>query len=194
MFDDPFSASNVRLVLGVTLLILGVSRLGLFLLNLLQTYKWERQTKPELSDKLDDKVTTDSQEIIELKQECLNLREQLRSQSLDLTTEYQAATFQHLQSLLTQYKSVQQMVEAKPDLPAKNLTALFTPLDNLMQSWGYKPIGEVWSQVTYDPQIHQADSTDIRAGELVYVRFIGYRDNQDCILVPAKVSRTLPLK
>ena len=99
------------------------------------------------------------------------------------------------------------MAQAKPDLPAKNLTSLFTPLESLLKSWGYEPIGKPWEQVPYNPQLHQADTDDIEEGELVYVRFIGYCDRksndrntaqitddtqQTQILCPAKVSRTLP--
>jgi hypothetical protein len=83
------------------------------------------------------------------------------------------------------------MVQVKPDLPAKNLTSLFTPLDNLIETWGYEPIGQAWEQVAYDPQLHQPDASDIEVEELVYIRFIGYRKG-DRILFPAKVSRTLP--
>jgi molecular chaperone GrpE (heat shock protein) len=131
-------------------------------------------------------------EILALKQECLNLREQLEQQGDRLVDEYREATFQELQSLLTQYKSVQQMVKVKPDLPAKNLIALFTPLDNLLQRWQYEPIGEPWQQVAYNPQFHQGDSPDISEGEIVYVRFVGYKSHAGDILVPAKVSRTIP--
>ena len=83
------------------------------------------------------------------------------------------------------------MVLAKPELPAKNLVSLFTPLDNLITSWGYTPIGETWQQVNYNPQLHQADSHDIQEGDLVYIRFIGYQDGL-MVIYPAKVSRTLP--
>ncbi len=131
-------------------------------------------------------------EILALKQECLSLREQLGQQSDRLIDEYREATFEELKSLLTQYKSVRQMVQNKPDLPAKNLIALFTPLDNLLQSWEYEPIGETWQQVAYNPQLHQSDSSDISDGEMVYVRFVGYKSHAGDILVPAKVSRTLP--
>jgi hypothetical protein len=110
---------------------------------------------------------------------------------MELTTELQHSTFEQLQALLTNYPSVRQLVQVKPDLPAKNLTSLFTSLDNLIESWGYKAIGQVWEQVSYNPQLHQPDAGDIEAGELVYIRFVGYRDGEH-ILCPAKVSRTLP--
>jgi molecular chaperone GrpE (heat shock protein) len=133
-----------------------------------------------------------SQEITALKQECLNLREQLQQQNDRLLAEHRETTFGALQSLLTQYRSARQMAEAKPDLPAKNLVALFTPLDNLMQDWEYALIGEAWQQIPFDPQLHQADRDDIAPGEMVYVRFVGYKTQGDRILIPAKVSRSLP--
>jgi hypothetical protein len=147
--------------------------------------------QPPKLDK-DPKAINENREIAALKQECLNLRSQLEQQSETLAAEYRHATFQQLQSLLTQYKSVQQMVHAKPDLPARNLLALFTPLDNLLLSWDYEAIGSAWEQVEYNPQLHQPDNSDIKEGESVYIRFIGYQDKNGHILVPAKVSRTLP--
>ena len=127
----------------------------------------------------------------ELKQECQNLREQLEIQQQTLTRELHQATFRHLQSLLINYPSVARVVQAKPELPAKNVTPMFVPLDNLLQNWGYSTIGNPWEQVPYDPQLHQADASDVQPGEPVYIRFVGYRDGED-ILCPAKVSRTLP--
>ena len=140
-------------------------------------------------------------EIEALRHECLRLREELQQQTVELTTELHHSTFKQLQTLLTNYPSVRQLVQVKPDLPAKNLTALFTPLDNLIESWGYQPIGQAWEQVPYNPQLHQPDTGDIEVGELVYIRFVGYRkgesskgDHSDSrILCPAKVSRTLPV-
>lgn len=132
-----------------------------------------------------------AKEIEALRQECLRLREELQQQSAELTADLRNTTFGQLQTLLTNYRSVRQMVQAKPDLPAKNLISLFTPLDNLLQAWGYETIGSAWEQVPYNPQLHQPDAGDIAEGELVYIRFVGYRDG-DRILCPAKVSRTLP--
>ncbi|HEY9636667.1 MAG TPA: hypothetical protein V6D14_24930 [Coleofasciculaceae cyanobacterium] len=130
-------------------------------------------------------------EIESLRTECLRLREELQQQSVELKTELQHLTFEQLQTLLTNYPSVRKLVQEKPDLPAKNLTSLFTSLDNLIASWGYELIGQVWEQVPYNPQLHQPDAGDIEVGELVYIRFVGYQDGQH-ILCPAKVSRTLP--
>jgi hypothetical protein len=96
-----------------------------------------------------------------------------------------------LQTLLTNYPAARKMAEAKPDMPAKNLSALFTPLENLLSSWDFETIGSAWEQTAYNPQLHQPDVEDITEGELVYIRFVGYREGER-ILAPAKVSRTLP--
>lgn len=127
----------------------------------------------------------------QLRQECRRVRSQLQEQKAEVARDVRDATFEQLQSLLANYPTVRQLVEAKPDLPAKNLTGLFAPLDNLLESWGCDRIGAVWEAVEYDPQLHQADAEDIQPGDRVYVRFVGYRIG-DRILCPAKVSRTLP--
>ncbi|NEP56181.1 MAG: helix-turn-helix domain-containing protein [Symploca sp. SIO2G7] len=153
------------------------------------------------------KVTTEASQLKQLQQQCFRLRKELQHQSRQLNANFQKSTFEQLQTLLTNYPSASKMAQAKPDLPAKNLTSLFTPLENLLQNWGYEPIGKPWEQVPYNPQLHQPDTDDIKEGELVYVRFIGYRDRNSNdyhtakttsdiqptkILCPAKVSRTLP--
>jgi transcriptional regulator with XRE-family HTH domain len=126
-----------------------------------------------------------------LRRECLQLRRELQNLSRELTTEFQHSIFSQLQTLLTNYPSLRASINVKPDLPAKNIVSLFTPLDNLIETWGYERIGQAWEQVPYNPQLHQADANDIELGELVYIRFIGYKEGEQ-ILCPAKVSRTLP--
>jgi len=143
------------------------------------------------ADKKSEGHTAPNSETEALRSECLRLRDQLQQQSVELTAEVRDSAFGQLQTLLINYPSVRQMVQVKPDLPAKNIISLLTPLDNLLSSWGYEPIGKAWEQVAYSPQLHQPDSSDISPGELVYVRFVGYREGVR-ILCPAKVSRTLP--
>ena len=136
-------------------------------------------------------ITANPTEIEELKQQCFRLRDELEQQKVQLTDDFRRATFEQLQTLLTSYPAARKMAEAKPEMPAKNLSALFTPLENLLSSWGFETIGSAWEQVTYNPQLYQPDVEDITEGELVYIRFVGYRDGER-ILAPAKVSRTLP--
>ncbi len=127
----------------------------------------------------------------QLRQQCQRLRAELENQKSQLWESFCQSTFEELQTLLTNYPTAAEMARIKPDLPAKNLTALFATLDNLLENWGYEPIGQPWESVPYNPQFHQGDCDEMQPGEAVYIRFVGYRQG-DRILSPAKVSRTLP--
>lgn len=119
------------------------------------------------------------------------LNQELEKLPKQLTEDWQKETFAQLQSLLANYPTAKVMVKLKPDLPAKNLIALLKPLEGVWQNWGIEQIGKPWQQVPFNPQLHQPDSEDIIESELVYIRFVGYRQG-DRILLPAKVSRHLP--
>ncbi len=137
------------------------------------------------------------QKITVLQQQCQRLRNELTSQKAQLRSDFSNATFEQLQTLLTTYPSACKMAQTMPDLPARNLVALFTPLENLLQTWDIEAIGSPWQSVSYDLQLHQPDVDDIAIGESVYIRFVGYRRIGETvshqILCPAKVSRTLPV-
>jgi predicted RNase H-like nuclease (RuvC/YqgF family) len=130
-------------------------------------------------------------EVSAITQQCQRLREELKTQAAQVQADAIDGGFEQIQTLLTQYPSVRKMVESQPDLPARNIVALLTSLENLVKFWECQSIGKPWEMVPYDPQIHQSDVGDIHTGESVYVRFIGYQKG-DRILIPAKVSRTLP--
>jgi molecular chaperone GrpE (heat shock protein) len=166
---------------------------GIVLFLLVQLGSSKRQTAQDASVSLQQEFQQASHPDLqqELEQQCLRLRQELEQQKAQLTADFQADTFEQLQSLLTNYPSAQQMAIAKPDLPARNLIALFTPLENLLQSWGIEVIGTAWAQVAFDPHLHQPDADDMVVAEPVYIRFVGYRRGEQ-ILCPAKVSRTLP--
>jgi len=146
--------------------------------------------------------TEEEKGIDDLYEECLRLQEKLNQQPKQVTADFRHTTFEQLQTLLTNYPTVRKVVQEQPDLPAKNLLPLFNPLDNILDNWGYEPIGSPLEQVPYNPELHQPDSQDIAAGELVYIWFVGYRDrnlgksrnvmSSNSILYPALVSRTLP--
>ncbi|MFT0787136.1 hypothetical protein [Synechococcus sp. H55.10] len=127
----------------------------------------------------------------ETAQEVQRLHKQLEQQEGQLRHQIRAELVEKLKPLLMQYPTLQQVVQRRPDYPAQQVLALLTCLGNLLEDWQLETIGQVWQQVAYDPESHQADEEDIQAGEPVYVRFVGYR-LRDQVLVRAKVSRTLP--
>ncbi len=151
----------------------------------------ELQTSQQKYLELEQKIQQLNSEKTALHQEGVRLHEELQQQRLQLTEKFRTSTFEQLQTLLTNYPSIHQMVSVKPELPVKNLLSMFTPLDNLLSKWGYEQIGKPWQQVPYNSQLHQPDNADITEGELVYIRFVGYQ-HQGRILCPAKVSRSLP--
>ncbi|MGY2765834.1 transcriptional regulator with XRE-family HTH domain [Thermostichus sp. MS-CIW-26] len=150
--------------------------LGVPLLSLIQDFGTTDTPFPEFQETL---------------QEVQRLRKQLETQEKHLRHQMQTELVEKLKPLLIQYPTLQQVVERRPDYPAQQVLALLASLGNLLEDWQLEPIGQVWQQVAYDPESHQADEDDIQVGEPVYVRFVGYRA-RDQVLVRAKVSRTLP--
>lgn len=161
-------------------------------------------SKKELNDhsltneKIDEKIENlqklevqNNKEITALKQQCQQLKLELKQQSQLLKQDFQNDTLEILNSLLINYPTAQKMAEVKTDLPAKNLISLFTSLDNLVKNWGLETIGKPWEKVAFDPQFHQPDTDDLKIGEDVYIRFVGYQNGEQ-ILYPAKVSKNLP--
>lgn len=168
-------------------------------INILLTERDEAFEKVKLQE-------DESQEIIvKLQEENLNLQHKVDAleekleeinvfsyqEIYSFKKQFKEKTFDELHCLLTHYPTVKVMTKLKPNLPAKNLVTLFKPLDDLLNNWEITPIGKPWQKTSYDPELHQPDDQTIKSGDLVYIRFIGYRHGED-ILYPAKVSRTLP--
>ena len=171
--------------------------------HLTQQRDWQQQQTQltQERDRLQQKLEQTQQVLVERDQPLQAVEQQLADpaqahpswqQQVDtLTADLHHDTFRTLQTLLVNYPSASKIAHAKPDLPAKNLTSMFAPLENLIHDWGYEVIGPIWGKVTYAPQLHQPDVADIQPGEMVYIRFVGYRHGET-ILCPAKVSRQLP--
>ncbi|MEM9540820.1 MAG: nucleotide exchange factor GrpE [Cyanobacteria bacterium P01_E01_bin.42] len=158
-----------------------------------ERYENLERDKQKNIDRLVGELQDAGDRIEQLEKQCRRLRSELQDNLDRMQRDLKEDTFEQLQTLMMNFPTASVMAEAKPNLPARNFIALFTPLKNLLQGWGYESIGTAWEQVLFDPQIHQADSEDIQEGDLVFVRFVGYR-NGDRILCPAKVSRSLPNK
>jgi molecular chaperone GrpE (heat shock protein) len=180
--------SNEQELFWFSVVLLAAAVIGILWLQ----NQWSHSSSTDGGKAQRESPSSDAREETEaLRLECDRLHQQLTQQRETLNQEFRQATFEQLQFLFTQFPSARKMAEAKPELPAKNFSALFTPLENLLEEWEITPIGKVWETVEFNPQYHQADSEDIEAGESVYVRFVGYHQGEK-ILVPAKVSRTLP--
>ncbi|BAY31876.1 hypothetical protein NIES2107_37620 [Nostoc carneum NIES-2107] len=105
-----------------------------------------------------------------------------------LQQEFQQTSLQMLEPLLLQWPTAAQKAKENQQLAAIKVVPLVQkPLEKLLQLWGIEAIASVDEEVPYDPQWHQLMDGSPQAGELVKVRYIGYRQGEK-LLYRAKVS------
>ncbi|MBF2067943.1 MAG: nucleotide exchange factor GrpE [Calothrix sp. C42_A2020_038] len=126
--------------------------------------------------------------ITELEREYLLLQQQLEQQKDQLKQEFQQESLEVLESLLTQLPTVARACRENPQLPASNILPLVQkPLEQLQQNWGVEVMASVGEEIPYDPQFHQLMDGTAQPGELVRVRYVGYRQGEK-LLYRVKVS------
>ncbi|MGB5961088.1 MAG: helix-turn-helix domain-containing protein [Coleofasciculaceae cyanobacterium] len=122
-----------------------------------------------------------------LKQEYQKLQKQLESQRETLKKEFQQSSLQILESWLLQWPTAAYAAGQNQQLPAVRLLPLVRPVEQLMQEWGVEAIASVGSEIPYDPQWHQLMDGTAAPGEVVKVRYVGYK-TAGKLLYRAKVS------
>ncbi|NET26277.1 nucleotide exchange factor GrpE [Okeania sp. SIO1I7] len=122
-----------------------------------------------------------------LEKEYNNLQANLEQQKQFLTQEFQQSSLQILESWLQQWPTVVYKVKQSPGLAAVKILPLLRPLEQLLQQWNVESIVPVGAEVPFDPQLHQLMEGSAQEGELVKVRYTGYRQG-DKLLFRAKVS------
>jgi DNA-binding Xre family transcriptional regulator len=122
-----------------------------------------------------------AQSIEILQQEYQQLQQQFQQQRETLQLEFQAQSLQTLESFLTYFPTAKHTAINNPNFPASKLFPLVGSIDRLIQSWGVTAIGEVGSQVKYDPRWHQLIEGIAIPDELVTVRYVGYRQDNKLI-------------
>lgn len=122
-----------------------------------------------------------------ISQDYKNLQQKYSQQEQELTQKFQLSSLETLESLLLQLPTVVKAVNNNPDLPAIRLLPLLNPIQQLLKSWGIEEIGSVGAEIPYNPTEHQLMEGTANLGDLVEVRYIGYRQG-DLLLYRAKVS------
>jgi molecular chaperone GrpE (heat shock protein)/DNA-binding Xre family transcriptional regulator len=122
-----------------------------------------------------------------LQQEYNRLQTQMAQQQQELWLEFQQACLHQLESLLLQWPTAAYAAQQNLQAPAVRLLPLLKPLEQLLLSWGVEAIAAVGTEVPYDPQLHQLIDGSADPGDLVRVRYVGYRQ-ADRLLYRAKVS------
>lgn len=115
------------------------------------------------------------------------LQTQLTEQRQTLLQEFQQSSLHTLEPWLIQWSAAAYAAQQNPQAPAVKLLPLVRPIEQLLQQWGIEQTAIVGSEIPYDPQQHQLISGAAEAGDLVRVRYAGYRQG-DRLLYRAKVS------
>jgi DNA-binding Xre family transcriptional regulator/molecular chaperone GrpE (heat shock protein) len=126
-------------------------------------------------------------ELDSLRQEYQRLQQQLENQREILMQEFQQSSLQVLESWLVQWPTAAYAAQQNQELPAVRLLPLVRPVEQLLQEWGVEAIASVGSELPYDPQWHQLMEGTAQPGELVKIRYTGYRLRAK-LLYRAKVS------
>lgn len=129
----------------------------------------------------------ESQQIADLKREYQRLQTQLEQQRQTLWQEFQQSSLGVLESWLLQWPTAAQKAQSNPQLAAVKLLPLLRPIEQLLQQWGVEAIAPVGAELPYDPMLHQLMEGMVQPGEIVKVRYTGYRQG-DKLLYRAKVS------
>ncbi len=120
-------------------------------------------------------------------QEYQKLQQEMAQQREILATEFQQASLETIESWLLQWPTAATAVRQNPQLPAARLLSLVEPVEQLLKQWQVEAIATVGEELAYDPQYHQLMKGTAQPGELVKVRYVGYKQG-DKLLYKAKVS------
>ncbi|AFY93972.1 helix-turn-helix domain-containing protein [Chamaesiphon minutus] len=130
---------------------------------------------------------SDRQKLATLQQEYQHLQQQLQQQRETLQAEFQYQSLQTLESFLTYFPAAKSAATKNPDFPASKIFPLVQSIDRLIHQWDVTVIGEIGSEVAYDPRWHQLIEGTAQPEESVTVRYVGYRQG-DKLIFRAKVS------
>ena len=122
-----------------------------------------------------------------LEQECKNLQKELEQQKQFLMQEFHQSSLQILESWLQQWPTVIYKAKQNPSLAAIKILPLLRPVEKLMGQWNVESLAPVGAEVPFDPQLHQLMEGYAQKGEMVTIRYTGYRQG-DKLLFRAKVS------
>ena len=131
--------------------------------------------------------SSDNDALQACQQEYQKLQQEMAQQREILATEFQQASLETIESWLLQWPTAATAVRQNPQLPAARLLSLVEPVEQLLKQWQIEAIATVGEELAYDPQYHQLMKGTAQPGELVKVRYVGYKQG-DKLLYKAKVS------
>lgn len=152
--------------------------------SLLQTFV---KPSPTVSNALTNSSHQDTDALNACKQEYQKLQQEMMQQEEALQAKFQTASLETIESWLLQWPTAATAVRQNPQLPATRLLSLVEPVEQLLEQWNVTTIARVGEELAYDPQHHQLMKGTAQPGEIVKVRYVGYKQG-DKLLHKAKVS------
>ena len=143
----------------------------------------------EPTEPLTDQSTTptDDSALTACRQEYQKLQQEMSRLEAELTQQFQQQSLETIESWLLQWPTAATAVRQNPQLPATRLLSLVEPVEELVEQWNVSTIATVGEELAYDPQQHQLMKGVAQPGEVVKVRYVGYKQG-DKLLYKAKVS------
>ncbi len=120
-------------------------------------------------------------------QEYGRLQQKMEQQEDTVYQKFQQSSLQTIESWLIQWPTAVTAILKNPELPAARLLPLLKPLETLVSQWGIEQIASVGKELPYNPQWHELMKGNAKPGDMVKVRYVGYKQN-DKILHKPKVS------
>lgn len=124
----------------------------------------------------------------QLRTEYQRLQMQMEQLQTNLLQEFQLNSLQVLESFLTYFPTAQSKIKENPQMEATKIIPLVQPVQKLIAQWGVTAIAEIGAEVPYNPQEHQLIESSAEIGEIVKVRYTGYKQGEK-LLFRAKVSK-----
>ncbi|MEL7521755.1 MAG: helix-turn-helix transcriptional regulator, partial [Cyanobacteria bacterium J06553_1] len=121
------------------------------------------------------------------RQEYQKLEQEMQQQRENLRSQFQQDSLAIIESWLLQWPTAATAVRQNPQLPATRLLSLVEPVEELIKHWDVSTIATVGEEIAYDPQHHQLMKGMAQPGEMVKVRYVGYKQGNK-LLHKAKVS------
>lgn len=153
--------------------------------SLLSTFNEQHQV-----NKQETISSSDSEALTACRQEYQKLQQEMTQLEENLAIKFQQASLETIESWLLQWPTAATAVRQNPQLPATRLLSLVEPVEQLIRHWNVSTIATVGEELAYDPQQHQLMKGIAQPGELVKVRYVGYKQG-DKLLYKAKVSPVL---
>jgi molecular chaperone GrpE (heat shock protein) len=139
------------------------------------------------SNKAETQVSNSNDALAVCRQEYQKLQQEMLQQQEFLEAEFQKSSLETIESWLLQWPTAAMAVHQNPQLPAVRLLSLVEPVEQLLKQWNVEAIATVGEKVIYNPQYHQLIKGTAEIGEVVEVRYVGYKQ-EDKLLHKAKVS------